>query len=201
MKSIIKFLDNKVIGKSVYTEELNYELENGGLEGIYSDQISFSNLKYNEYSLNFDMFVVAKELIYKLNQNKEKTNIVKDFSGVSLFRYELVRRKSTEELTGFFRFISGTLKDAPVEGIVDSVYNFELVNDKLSWCQEQILYRDQPNSDKTYKTTAFDSFNSLFFKDQKLNFKYDGKVWNVNPKTFEKTKSNDEYPIFLAKEK
>lgn len=82
---------------------MNHELENGSPQGIYSDQISFSNLKYNKYSLNFDMFVLAKELIYKLNQNKEKTNTAKDFSGVSLFRHELARRRSTDESTDFFK--------------------------------------------------------------------------------------------------
>ena len=32
-------------GKTLYTKELIYELENGALQGVYSDQISFSNLK------------------------------------------------------------------------------------------------------------------------------------------------------------
>lgn len=93
------------------------------------------------------MFVIAKELIYELNQNNEKTKVVKDYSGVGLFRYELARRKSTNEFTGFLRFISGTLNDVPAEGIVDSVYNLKLEDDNLSWCQKQILYRNQPNND------------------------------------------------------
>ncbi|RBQ24096.1 hypothetical protein ALNOE001_04690 [Candidatus Methanobinarius endosymbioticus] len=162
MKDIIKFLD-KVIGKYVYTDELVYELENGSLQGIYSDQIAFSNLKYNTYSINFDMFVLANELIYELNQHKEKTKIVKDYSGIGLFGYNLAKRKSSGDFTGFVRFVSGTLIDAPTEGIVDLVYNLKIEEDNLSWSKEQFLYRDQPNNDKTYKTVAFDSTNTLFF--------------------------------------
>lgn len=56
------------------------------------------------------MFVIAKELIYKLNQNKKRTDVVKDYSGVDLFKYDLARRSSSGELTEFFRFVSGTIK-------------------------------------------------------------------------------------------
>ena len=43
MEKIIKFIEENVDGKTLYTKELIYELENGALQGVYSDQISFSN--------------------------------------------------------------------------------------------------------------------------------------------------------------
>ncbi len=51
MKGILEFLETSANGKSLHTNELVYELESGCLQGIYSDQISFSNLKYSQASL------------------------------------------------------------------------------------------------------------------------------------------------------
>ena len=48
MKEIINFIEANVDGKTLFTKELVYELENGALQGVYSDQISFSNLKYSQ---------------------------------------------------------------------------------------------------------------------------------------------------------
>ena len=61
MKQLISFLEDNVLSKPLFTEELFYELEDGKLQGVYSDQITFSNLKYNKYGFNFDMFVLANE--------------------------------------------------------------------------------------------------------------------------------------------
>ena len=44
MKEIINFIEANVDGKTLFTNELVYKLENGALQGVYSDQISFSNL-------------------------------------------------------------------------------------------------------------------------------------------------------------
>ena len=44
MKEIIDFMEENVDGRTLFTKELVYELENGALQGVYSDQISFSNL-------------------------------------------------------------------------------------------------------------------------------------------------------------
>ena len=40
LKDIIEFLEENVDGKTLFTKELIYKLENGALQGIYSDQIS-----------------------------------------------------------------------------------------------------------------------------------------------------------------
>ena len=47
MKKIIDFIEENVNGRTLFTKELVYKLEDGALEGVYSDQISFSNLKYS----------------------------------------------------------------------------------------------------------------------------------------------------------
>ena len=40
MREIIDFIEANVNGRTLFTKELVYELENGGLQGVYSDQIS-----------------------------------------------------------------------------------------------------------------------------------------------------------------
>ena len=55
MKEVINFIEANVDGKTLFTKELVYELENGALQGAYSDQISFSNLDvYKRQSLLCD---------------------------------------------------------------------------------------------------------------------------------------------------
>jgi hypothetical protein len=68
MQSIIDFIENNINGKTLYTEELLYDLENKTLQGVYSDQTSFSNLKYSESTFQLDMFIVANEKIYCMDK-------------------------------------------------------------------------------------------------------------------------------------
>lgn len=108
MKDIIDFLETNVNGKTLHTKELVYELEGGALQGVYSDQISFSNLKYSPSGFQLDMFIVSNEKIWFPGKEKQRETLRKDFSSVSLFRFELAKRKSTGDITGLFRFISAS---------------------------------------------------------------------------------------------
>ena len=94
MKEIINFIEANVDGKTLFTKELVYELENGALQGVYSDQISFSNLKYSQSGFQLDMFIVSNEKIWLMGKDGEREKLRKDFSGVSLFRFELAERKA-----------------------------------------------------------------------------------------------------------
>ena len=131
MKEIINFIEANVDGKTLFTKELVYELENGALQGAYSDQISFSNLKYSQSGFQLDMFIVSNEKIWLMGKDGEREKLRKDFSGVSLFRFELAERKSTDSLTGCFRFISASGKNVAAEAIVSGIYDVRLENDVL----------------------------------------------------------------------
>ncbi len=48
IKDIIDFLDTNINGRTLNTKELVYKLESGRLQGVYSDQTAFSNLKYSQ---------------------------------------------------------------------------------------------------------------------------------------------------------
>ncbi len=83
MRNIIDFLETYVNGKTVYTKELVYDLEGGALQGVYSDQMCFSNLKYSRSGFQFDMFIVSNEKIW-LVENGTRSTLRKDFSSVWL---------------------------------------------------------------------------------------------------------------------
>lgn len=201
MKQIISFLESNVNGKTLQTKELVYELENGALQGVYSDQISFSNLKYSQSGFQMDMFIVSNEKIWLLGQENKNEQLRKDFSSVSLFRFELAKRQSTGDITGFFRFISASGKDIPAEAIVSGIYEVKLHDGLLTLKEDQVLYRDQPIQDGRFKSVAFQSTHRLFMKNSKLHYEYDGKSFDVDTITMRRKTSTDSFPPFVSIEK
>lgn len=197
MKDIIDFLETNVNGKALHTKELVYELENGALEGVYSDQISFSNLKYSQSGFQWDMFIVSNEKIWIVNNGKRET-LRKDFSSVSLFRFELAKRRSTDGITGFFRFISASGKDIAGEAIISSINDVRLDDGVLRLKEEQALYRDQPVQDGRFKPVAFQSDQRFFMEDGKLHYEYDGNSFDVEPATMRRKASSDNFPPFIS---
>ncbi len=201
MKNIIEFLETNVNGKTLHTKELVYELENGKLQGVYSDQISFSNLKYSQTGFQLDMFIVSNEKVYVLGKNKEHEELRKDFSSVSLFRFEFAKRKSTEAITGFFRFISASLKDVPAEAVISAIYDVTLEDELLRFKEDQALYRDHPAKDGGHRPVAFLAEHRLFVENEKLHYEYDGECFDVDAATLRRKKSGDHYPSFVSVEK
>ena len=200
MKEMIIFLEPHVSGKTLYTKELVYELENGMLQGIYSDQISFSNLKYSRSGFQLDMFIVSNEKIWQLGVEGNRDSLRKDFSSVSLFRFELARRQSTGCVTGLFRFISSSGKDIPAEAIVSGIYDVKQEADGLSLREDQALYRDQPIQDGGFKPVAFQSVHRFFLKENKLHYEYNGKSYDVDGVTMLRHPSADSFPAFVSVE-
>lgn len=201
MKEIISFIEENVNGKTLFTKELVYELENGELQGVYSDQISFSNLKYSQSGFQLDMFIVSNEKIWIIGKDGQREELRKDFSGVSLFRFELAERKSTNLITGFFRFISASGKNVAAEAIVSGIYDVRLEKDMLILTEDQVLYRDQPIQDKRFKPVAFQSEHRFYNKDGKLHYEYDGKCFDVDAKSMQRSDNFDTFPTFISIEK
>ena len=201
VKEIIDFIELNVNGKTLYTKELVYELENGALQGVYSDQISFSNLKYSQSSFQLDMFIVSNEKIWLIGGDGQREELRKDFSAVSLFRYELAKRKSTNDITGCFRFVSASGKDEAAEAVVSGIYDVRLENEVLRLSEDQVLYRDQPIQDGHFKPVAFQSEHRFYKKNGKLFYEYDGRSFDVDAKTMRRSGSADTFPPFISVEK
>ena len=201
MKDIIDFIERNVNGRTLFTKELVYELENGRLQGVYSDQISFSNLKYSQSGFQLDMFIVSNEKIWAMGKDGLRTDLRKDFSGVSLFRFELAKRESTGDITGCFRFISASGKNVAAEAVVSGIYDVRLEKNMLKLSEDQVLYRDQPVQDGRFKSVAFQSEHSFYLKDGKLHYEYGGRSFDVDTKTMRRSGSSDTFPPFISIEK
>ncbi len=146
------------------------------------------------------MFIVSNEKIYVSGKNKEHEELRKDFSSVSLFRFELAKRKSTEAITGLFRFVSASLKDVPAEAVVSAIYDVTLEKGMLHFQEDQALYRDHPTKDGGHRPAAFLAEHRLFVKNEKLHYEYTGKCLDVDAKTLRRKESEDYYPAFLSVE-
>lgn len=201
MKEIINFIEMNVDGKTLVTKELVYKLENGALQGVYADQISFSNLKYSQSGLQIDMFIVSNEKIWLVGKDGKREKLRKDFSAVSLFRYELAKRKSTNAITGCFRFISASGKNVAAEAIVSGIYDVRIENGVLKLSEDQALYRDQPIQGERFKPVAFQSEHRFYCEDGKLHYEYDGRSFDVDAKTMQRCDSCDAFPPFISIEK
>ena len=201
MKEIINFIEMNVDGKTLVTKELVYKLENGALQGVYADQISFSNLKYSQSGLQIDMFIVSNEKIWLVGKDGKREKLRKDFSAVSLFRFELAKRKSTNAITGCFRFISASEKNVAAEAIVSGIYDVRIENGVLKLSEDQALYRDQPIQGERFKPIAFQSEHRFYCEDGKLHYEYDGRSFDVDAKTMQRSDSCDAFPPFISIEK
>jgi hypothetical protein len=138
-EAVINFLKTPVIDKSLLTDETIYKLEGGKLKGFYTDEMFFSNLVRTENGFHFDMTTITHEKIYQMAENEVLGEVRKDFTGVSVFRYELAVRKSSSKITGIMRLISSTVHDHTMEGIIYGVYDVNLVKDRLCWKEQQML--------------------------------------------------------------
>ena len=201
MKDILPFIEANVDGKTLFTKELVYELENGALQGVYSDQISFSNLKYSQSGFQLDMFIVSNEKIWLIGRDRQREKLRKDFSAVSLFRFELAERKSTNAITGCFRFISASGKNVAAEAVVSGIYDVRLENGALKFSEDQVLYRDQPIQDGRHKPVAFQSEHRFYCREGKLHYEYNGRCFDVDAKTMRRGESADTFPPFISVEK
>lgn len=201
MEKIAAFIRSTIEGKNLYTDELSYTLDNGALEGVYSDQMTFSNVTNSETKIMFDLYVVANEKIHAIGKDKKRGAVRKDYSTVSLFRYELAKRKSTGQITGFMRFVSCGITAAPAEAMASMVVNLQFDGNQLSWLEKEMLYRDMPDMNGGYQPASFEAKCRFFTEGGKARYEYDGLCLEVDPTTWERKKSSAVLPKFLAKER
>ena len=198
---IILFLKENIIGRNLFTEDVVYKLENGKLEGVYSDRMIFSDLVQTENGFKFNMTTITHELIYNVDNKDNRTTVAKDYTGTSVFCYELAMRKSTNAVTGCFRFISASGKNVPAEAVVSGIYDVRVENSVLKLSESQVLYRDQPIQDGRYKPVAFQAEHRFYCMDGKLHYEYDGRCFDVDAKTMQRRHSSDTFPPFFSIEK
>ena len=199
-EQLATYLKEKVLGKILRTDDVIYLLDEGKLKDVYSDQMMFSDLALTENGLHFNMTTIAKERVYFLDEKGEHVGIKKDYTGTSVFHYELTKRKSTREFTGYMRMISTTTIAPEMDAVVQGVYNVRLENNELRWKEKQLLYRDMPSTDGNFRPVAFDADARFYMEEGKLRFEYIPFYYDVNPESLERKLSADKLPAFVAKE-
>lgn len=198
---IIDFFKKNVLGKRLATDELIYSLEDGKLEGVYSDRMTFSDLLISANGFQFDMALVTKEKVYNKDAEGNRLGIVKDYTGAGIYHYEMAQRKSTSEITGYMRLLSASVGEHTMEAVVYGAFNMRLDEGQLKWQEQQLLYRDMPTDRGTYRPVAFDADIRFYIEEGKLRFEYVPHYYDVDAKTMGKTLSKDHCPTFTAKEK
>lgn len=198
---IIQFIRQNIIGKTLFTDEVVYKLENGTLEGVYSDKMMFSDLVKTRNGFKFNMTTVTQELVYQLDEKGARTSVAKDYTGTSVFCYELAMRKSTGQLTGYMHCVSSTVENQTMEAVVCGIFDMVFDGNELKWQENQLLYRDNPIGENQYKPAAFDSKARLYLDSGKVVFEYLPVLWDIDPNTLEKRLSKDDYPLYISREK
>ena len=198
---IIQFLEQNIIGKTLLTDKVVYKLDNGKLEGVYSDKMMFSDLVKTRNGFKFNMTTVTQELVYLLDEIGAKASVAKDYTGTSVFCYELAMRKSTGQLTGYMHCVSSTVENQAMEAVVCGIFDVVFDGNELKWQENQLLYRDNPIGENQYKPAAFDSKARLYLDSGKVVFEYLPVLWNIDPDTLEKRLSKDDYPPYVSREK
>ena len=199
MEKIVEFLRKNVNGKTLYTDEMTYYLENRKVRCAYSDQISFSNMFFSKVRFTMDMFVVSREKMAETYTG----HVIRDIYSSSLYRYSLAKRLSTGGATGTVTLVASSLMSDPVpaESIVSGIYGMELGDNELRWVDEQMLYRDQLSADGSYRPVAFRSNCRFLIEGGRLVYECKKECFDVDPRTMERTPSDSEYPLFVSKER
>lgn len=198
---ILQFLEQNIIGKTLLTDKVVYKLDNGKLEGAYSDKMMFSDLVKTRNGFKFNMTTITQELVYQLDEKGARTSVAKDYTGTSVFCYELAMRKSTGQLTGYMHCVSSTVENQTMEAVVCGIFDVVFDGNELKWQENQLLYRDNPIGENQYKPAAFDSKARLYLDSGKVVFEYLPVLWDIDPNTLEKRLSKDDYPLYISREK
>ena len=200
MEKLVDFVENNVIGKTVFSEEMLYDLDFGRLEGAYSTEITFSNLMRSETGYALGGFIVSHEKIVGTGNPRV---LVKDFSLVSYFEYELSKRFSSGEITGLLRYVSSSVASvpSPAEATTSSIFGVTFKDHEIRWTEDQILYRDQQEHGGLFRPKAFVSHHYIKMKNGKLEYGFTAESYSVDPKTLERKRAFEHYSPFVARER
>ncbi|KZX16820.1 hypothetical protein MBCUT_05390 [Methanobrevibacter cuticularis] len=196
MKEIVEFLEENVAGKSLSAAKLNYEVDEVNVRKIYSNQLTFSNLNYDDSSLTMDLIITMKELVYKIGLNN-KMDIIKDFADSIVLRYEIWERVTNKERLGTLKLVSKPSNSNCPDFDVNELSNFKLADGVLQWSFKQNENTKHENSPAKLIREAN---NKLYLENGKLRFHYHGKITKNFSKLFEDYNVEIDEIDYIAKE-
>lgn len=196
---ISAFLGDNAIGKFLRTRPHSYELEDGKIEGEYSSEASFSGLFQTAYGLGFDLTMVSRENVYKVENDRRQLLPGRCRERVEVFRYELAGRESTGEIAGFMRVLVSNMPDLQAMAWGISRVRFEA--ETLRWREVQVLYRDMTYTADDIRPISQDARVRLYVREGKLQFDYAIELFEiVNQETCERKPSAENLPVFVFSE-
>jgi hypothetical protein len=95
---VTRFLREHVIGKAVATAKVTVKRDNDKFEGEYQDQTTFHDLTETAQGFTFVVTTVSKATGYDLDKDGKRVGSGRDYSGTTVYRYELCERASTKQL-------------------------------------------------------------------------------------------------------
>jgi hypothetical protein len=197
---VVKFLKDHVVGKTLTTPSTTSKGTDGKFEETYEDQVTFGNLVETEDGATFDVTVKAKQVVYELDKDGKRIMPGRDQSGTTVFRYELVERKSTHKLMGYWRVLSTTMKDRTPVGTVATVHHPQVSDGQLTWKESQAGYGDTAAEKGKFKPGAYSSVSKLSVVDGKLQWYWEQVNYDVDPETLKRTPTKDVIPATISKE-
>ena len=199
--TIIDFIRNNIINKDLHTQEVIYYLEDGKMDGKYSDRMMFTDLNVGENCFSFKMCTQTSEKIHAINDKKEYISLIKDTSGFAIYNYQFGWLKSADCFTGYMNLISTSVLNNTMNGVVSGIFGIHLNNKELVWKETQLLFRDLPVDHNMYKSVAFESDVEFSITDKnKLHFKYLPHYYAVDPETLARILSQEQYLRYEAAE-
>jgi hypothetical protein len=196
---VVEFLRKHAVGKTLATSPLTFKLDDAKVEVAGEDQISLSNLVETPEGFKFDLTSVSKVSSYDLDPDGKRSSPGRDWSGVTVVRYELKELRSTGALIGLARLVSSTVKDFDVTGVAAGV-QVAFREDQLTLKESGVLYGDQLAAKGEFKPGSSEGTTRLSLKEGKLRLDSDNAAFDVDPETLKRTPSKDKLPTITYME-
>jgi len=190
---VLKFLKAHIMGKTVRADETIEKADNGKSETVVSDTCAYGNLTETANGFQFDLTQVIGRTTYALGKDGKRIGSGHRTDVVAVFRYEVLERKSTGQLTGFDRVASCTDPKAYTIGQIYAV-RLQLVERPgdcyLALAEATINYEDIDIEGQA-RPGAYEYQEKLLVKDGKLHKEERLSTSKVDPETLKRTRHGE----------
>jgi hypothetical protein len=199
-KPVLDFVSKHVIGKAVVAAPIETTTDGSRMTSAYEEDVVFSGLGRTDRGFSFDMTTLARGTRYAVDKNGSRLLAEGTLNTVRVLRYEMTERASTGELIGFSRFISSTnTQPDPMQGAFFLVRMW-MERDALVVTESQVGYADFIGADEKMKPFAIDGKYRYAVENGKLTVEYEQATFDVDPKTLERKRTADKFPVQVSRE-
>jgi hypothetical protein len=194
----VRFLKEHLIGKTLEQPTTVRKNVGGKVESEFSLKRSYQNLKETKLSFAFEEVLDIRQTLYDLDAqgNRAGEGVKKDRRLVR--RYQIGERISTGKLVGVASNAVDQDEDTPVGAFA---IRMKCEDGKLEWTESTVLYSDVYDNAKgdVRRPGASEAFRVFALVDGKVECRFKGRGFEVNPDTLERTASQD-YPEVILKQ-